>query len=587
MATKKKAGRGADPRARMWFLVVGCLVVMVVIAARLVAIQGMDQMQLAQQALASRLVTKTLPAERGTITAADGTVLADNAARYRLVVDQQNIDLYEDEDGEPLGAWGAAEAIAPILETDPGLVFEKLDGDRRWNPVAEGLTAEVWGEIRALGIPGLTTEEYSIRTYPAGAVGGNLLGFVSTDGEALAGLELKYDDVLQGVDGEQQYERGARGDYIPLGDSNITPAVDGQGLRTTIDPTIQYYAQQAIGDAVAEHEAEWGSVVIREPDTGRVLAVAEAPSVDPNDYGSSEIEDMGARSFTHLFEPGSTAKMITAAALIEEGLVTPETEFTVPYEWTAPNDEVFKDSHSHPDQKLTFAGIMAESSNTGTILAGDELSLEQRHDYLSDFGFGQRSAVDFPGGTGGILHPVEDWDGRTKYTVMFGQGVAATAIQTAEAFSVIANDGVAVPTQLVSGTVGSSGAVTPVDPGEGTRVVSADTAAQVSAMLEGVVAEGTGGPAAVPGYRVAGKTGTSQAPSDSGGYDGYTSSFVGYAPAEDPEVVVSVTLQRPRKGYYGGTSAAPVFSDVTGFTLRHLGVPPSTTTPDLPAREWE
>lgn len=576
-----------DPRRRMAWLVVASLAVLLLLAGRLVAIQGMDTMRLAQEALDSRLVSKPLPAARGVITAADGTVLADNAMRYRVVVDQQNIARYENAEGELVGAWGAAQAMAGPLDTDPGLLLPELAGDKLWNPVAEGLTSEVWNEIDALDIPGVSMEEYSIRTYPAGAVGGNLMGFTGSDGQALAGLELEYDESLQGRDGEQQYERGLAGDMIPLGDSNLVPARNGTGLQLTIDPTIQYYAQQAIADQAEKHEAEWASVVIAEVGTGRILAAAEAPSVDPNDPGAVDAEDRGSRIFTGMFEPGSTAKMITAAALIEEGLVTPTTEFTVPDRWTAPNDEEFRDSSEHPDQQLTFAGILMNSSNTGTILAGDKLSLEQRYDYMHDFGFGQASGIEFPGATGGILHPHEDWDGRTKYTVMFGQGMSGTALQTTSAFATIANGGVRMPLQLVSGMVDDSGTVTPVPQGTGTRVVSEDTSAQVLSMLEATVVEGTGENAAVPGYRVGGKTGTSQAPADSGGgYDGYTASFVGVAPIEDPRIAVSVTLQRPRKGYYGGSAAAPVFSDVTGFTLRHLRVPPSTTEPELPPEEW-
>lgn len=585
---REKRSGPPDPRRRMWWLVWGAAAILALIGGKLVAIQGMDSMQLAQQALDSRLETKKLPASRGAIIAADGTVLADNAMRYRVIVDQRNVARYTDEDGELVGAWGAAQAMAGPLDTDPGLPLPELSGDNLWNVVADGVTSEVWNEIDALGIPGVSMEQYSIRSYPAGSVGGNVLGFVGSDGQALGGLELEYDESLRGTDGEQQYERGLGGDMIPLGDNNLVPASHGTGLELTLDPTIQYYAQQAIADQVEEHEAEWGSVVIEEIGTGRILAVADAPTVDPNDPGAVDGEDRGSRSFTGLFEPGSTAKMITAAALIEEGLVTPTTEFTVPDTWTADNDEEFRDSSEHEDQKLTFAGILMNSSNTGTILAGDRLSLEQRHDYLEAFGFGQPSAADYPGSTSGILHPYEEWDGRTKYTVMFGQGMSGTAMQTTSAFATIANGGVSVPQQLVSGMVDESGKVTPVPEPEGTEVVDEDTAAQVLSMLEATVVEGTGANAAVPGYRVGGKTGTSQAPADEGGgYDGYTASFVGVAPIEDPRISVSVTLQRPRDGYYGGSAAAPVFSDVTGFALRHLRVPPSTTEPELPPEEWE
>ncbi|MDN6747973.1 MAG: penicillin-binding protein 2, partial [Brevibacterium sp.] len=289
-----------------------------------------------------------------------------------------------------------------------------------------------------------------------------------------------------------------------------------------------------------------------------------------------------------VFEPGSTAKMVTAAALLDQGLVTPEQEFAVPDKWKAPNGEEFRDSHPHPDEKLTFAGILAESSNTGTLLAGNALTVKQRYGYLKKFGFGSTSGIGFPSETAGILHDYKDWDGRTKYTVMFGQGVAANALQTTDVIATIANGGVHVPSTLVDGMVSPSGKTIPKPADEPHRVVSKKAADQTLTMLEGVVAEGTGKSAQVSGYRVAGKTGTAQAPAaEGGGYDGYTASFVGVLPAEDPQIAISVTLQRPRDGYYGGSAAAPVFSDVAGFAMRHLKIPPSTADPQLPAREWK
>lgn len=588
-AKRPQRGRG---RRRIRFSAAGRIrllaavlsLVLVAVGVRLVMIQGMDSTQLAARALDQRLVEKTLPADRGTIIAADGTLLADNAARFRLVVDQVNIGQYTDDAGELRGAWGAAQDIAAVLDTDPALLLPKLEGEKRWNVVATGLTSEVWREVDALDIPGVTSEEYAIRSYPAGAVGGNLIGFVGSDGQALAGLELGYDDSLRGKDGSQQYERGLGGTIIPLGDNSLDPAVDGSGLQLGIDPTIQLYAQQAIADAVEQREAQWGSIVITDISTGTIITAAEAPSVDPNNPGEVDAEDRGSRIFTASFEPGSTSKMITAAALLDQGLAKPTDHWTVPYEWEAPNGEVFKDSSRHPDQELTLAGILMESSNTGTILAGDQLTEDQRYDYLKRFGFGEPTGIDFPGQSTGILHPAADWDGRTKYTVMFGQGVSATAIQTTEAMATIANGGVHVAPRLVTGTVDPSGRVTPIAPADGERVISEDAARQTMEMLELVTVEGTATKAQIPGYRVAGKTGTAQAPADEGGgYDGYTASFVGAAPADAPRLAVSVTLQRPKKGYYGGEAAAPVFSDVTGFALKHLRVPPSTGKPaDIP-----
>ncbi|QPR40741.1 peptidoglycan D,D-transpeptidase FtsI family protein [Brevibacterium casei] len=587
MAPRARKAKAPNLRRRIAVVAILSVIVLVVTGVRLVSIQGMDSMKLAEKALANRLVTRTLPADRGQIVAADGTVLADSVSRYQLVVDQKNVAQYK-RDGKLLGAWGAAEALAGPLNTDPGLLYPELVGDKRWNPVAKGLTSETWREIEALDILGISAEEYAVRSYPSGGVAGNLVGFLSSDGQAQAGLELAYDEQLSGRDGQQQYERGARGDIIPLGDNNIRAAKDGDGIRTTINPPVQYYAQQAIAEQVKKHKAESGSVVIKEIKTGKILTAADAPSVDPNNPGKVDGTDRGSRIFTDVFEPGSTAKMVTAAALLDQGLVTPDQEFTVPDTWKAPNGEEFRDSSPHPDQKLTFAGILAESSNTGTILAGQALTEAQRYEYMKRFGFGSASGIGFPAETGGILHPYQDWDGRTKYTVMFGQGMAANAIQTTDVIATIANGGVDVPSRLVDGTISPSGRTIPLPADEPRRVVSEKAADQTLAMLEGVVAEGTGQSAQVSGYRVAGKTGTAQAPSaEGGGYDGYTASFVGVIPAEDPQFAISVTLQRPRKGYYGGTAAAPVFSDVAGFVMRHYKIPPSSTDPNLPAREWK
>ncbi|WP_035280704.1 peptidoglycan D,D-transpeptidase FtsI family protein [Brevibacterium album] len=582
-------------KGRIRILAVCSILVLGVVVGNLVAIQGIDTRQAAAQALEGRLVTVALPADRGEIQAADGTLLAGNAARYRLVVDQQNVAGYEkrppgapeDAERELVGAWGAAQDLAGPLDTEPGLLFGELEGEARWNVVATGLTSEVREEIDALGIRGITFEEYSIRSYPAGGVAGSLVGFVGSDGAALAGLELSHDEMLRGTDGEQQYERGLRGERIPLGDSSTTPAEDGTGVRLSIDSTLQHYAQSAAGEAVRKHDAEWGSIVIMDVRTGRLLAAAESPSVDPNDPGGVDAVDRGSRVFSAAFEPGSTAKMVTVAGLVEEGLAGPEDEFVVPDKWKASNDEEFRDSSPHEDQNLTLAGILAESSNTGTLMAGEKLTPAQRHEYLDRFGFGRPSGIGFPGENSGILHPVEEWDGRTAYTVMFGQGMSANAIQTTAAMAAIGNGGVLPEPQLVDGTVDSAGRYTPARREPGRRVVSEDTAATVLDMLEHVVVDGTAGNAEIGGYRAAGKTGTAQAPSDTGGYEGYTASFVGVAPVDDPRIAVSVTLQRPTEGYYGGTSAAPVFSDVAGFALRHLHVPPSTGKPSDTRVEWE
>ena len=580
--------RLSDPRKRMKVIAVFTIAMLLAVGWKLLAIQGMDTGQLAQQALASRLVTKALPANRGVIISANGTVLADNAQRVRIVVDQRNIAQYKDKNGTLVGAWGAAQALAAPLDTEAGLLYSKLNGTRLWNIVADGVTSEVWDKIDALGIPGISEEKYSVRTYPAGALGGNLVGALSPAGAPLGGLEVQYQKSLTGVNGEEKYERGLSGDMIPLGANSTKQPVNGTGLQVSIDSDVQLYLQEAIAAAVKARKAQWGVIVVQDVKTGRIIGLADAPTLDPNNPGKTPSAVRGSHAFTDIFEPGSTAKMVTASALIQEGKVNPGTRFTVPYKWKAPNGEEFKDSHEHPDEKLTFAGILQQSSNTGTVMAGQQLTVQQRYDYLHAFGFGASSGLKYPGSTAGILHQPQDWDGRTKYAVMFGQGVAATALQTTSAMATIANGGLKMPQQIVSGTVDDSGRVTTIPPGQGAQVISKETANTVMSMLEGVVKDGTGESAQVPGYRVAGKTGTAQSPADNGkGYDGYTASFVGTAPAENPRIAVSVVLQRPRNGYYGGTAAAPVFSDVAGYTLRHLGVQPSQGSATVPAGTWK
>ncbi|WGW13306.1 penicillin-binding protein 2 [Saxibacter everestensis] len=565
-----------QPNKRMRWVITMVMIVFLVFCGRLVQIQGFDPSSLAAAALQKRLKVVKLPAERGEILAADGTTLATTVKRYTLVADQLNVSQYKDDEGKVLGAEVAAEQLAPLLETDADRLLPMLDGKKRWKVIAKGLSAEAWNRIDGLGIPGLTSTETQQRSYPNGAVAGNVTGFVGSDGSALAGLESSMNKELTGTDGSRQYERGVDGSMIPLGENSIKTPVNGKSVELTIDSAIQWYAQQQIAAQVKEAKAESGTVVVLDVKTGEILAAAEAPTVDPNDPGASDADDRGARVFGEIYEPGSTAKVVTAAALLEENLVESSTQFEVPYKWKAPNGEEFRDSHPHGVEKLTFAGIIGESSNTGTLIAGQKLTKKQRHNYLTKFGFGQPTGLNFPGASSGLLAGPDDWDGRTQYTVMFGQGVAATALQSASVFATIGNDGVRLTPKLVKSYIDPDGTRHDAAAQSGERVVSADTARMVTRMLEGVVNEGTGKLAAVPGYRVAGKTGTAQAPAaEGGGYDGYTASFIGMAPADNPQIVVASTLQRPRNGHYGGPVAGPVFQKVMSYALQARGVPPS------------
>jgi cell division protein FtsI (penicillin-binding protein 3) len=555
------------------------LFVMSLFVGRLVQLQGLDASALAAEALGERLKVVTLPAQRGDITDANGVVLASTVQRVDVTVDQTLVSQYTKDVGgsvRRVGVRGAARDLAPLLGMDEAAVAETLTGSARFKYVKKQVAPEVWRQVAELGIPGVFGQDSAERVYPAGAVAGNLIGFLGADGTPLAGLELTRNDVLEGTDGQKRYERGRDGQMIPTDEASEVAPVRGSDVRLTLDRDLQWYAQKVLGEQVAATGAQWGSAVAIEVDTGNVLAMAEAPTVDPNDPGASSEEDRGTRSLRDVIEPGSTAKVITAAAAIEEGVVTPESRFEVPYAYTTDNGQTFHDSHPHGVEKLTFAGILGKSSNTGTVMVGQQMSRQTRYDYLRRFGMGQPTGLEFPGQTNGILHAPEDWDGRMQYTVLFGQGFSLNMLQSAQVFATIANDGVRLTPRLVAGTTGPDGTYHAAPEGEATRVVSPETAAAVRGMLEGAVGEeGTGQNAAVPGYRIAGKTGTAQAPGPNGGYSGYTASFIGMAPAEDPKIVVAVTLQRPVNGYYGGTVAAPVFSKVMSYALQERRVPPS------------
>ena len=311
---------------------------------------------------------------------------------------------------------------------------------------------------------------------------------------------------------------------------------------------------------------------------GEILALANAPTFDPNDTSRSAMKNLANRALSDVYEPGSTGKVMTFAAALEEKAITPSTPFTVPGHIKR-STKVFHDSHDHAPERLTAAGVLAKSSNVGTIMIGEKLAPRTMHDYLTKFGIGQPSGLNFPGESRGILAKAKDWSGSQRYTVLFGQGLSVNAVQAAGVFQTIANDGVRMPPRLIEGVQRADGTVEPAIPDRGVRVVSAATAETVRLMLEGVVsADGTAPEARIPGYRVAGKTGTAQRfDPGCGCYRGYTASFIGMAPADDPQLIVAVTLQRPVKGHYGGSLAGPVFKQIMSYALQKLQIPPTGT----------
>jgi cell division protein FtsI (penicillin-binding protein 3) len=585
-----------NPRRRHSVIATATLLLLAVFAVRLVQIQVIDSRALSQEALESRLHTSEITVPRANIVDRNGVVLATSVDRYNIVVNQEEVAAWSREDASGTvvaqGPGGAAAVLAPILGIDEATLADSLTGDRVFSYVAKNVSIDTWNAVSSERIGGIGKEATSERVYPNGNVAGNVIGFVGGSSDAtgvsgLAGLEFAYEDQLLGVSGSETIETNAgRTVVIPTGVQTEQAAIPGSTLVTTLDGDLQWYAQTRLDQAVADTGAEWGSIIVMDVTSGEIYVLADSSSVDPNDPGSSPETDRGSRAASAVFEPGSTGKIVTMAALLEEGLATPTTALTAPYEYTTPNGQTFHDSHYHKNMRLTLTGVLAQSSNTGTVIAGSALTSQQRYDYLSAFGFGQPTAAGLPGESAGILHDVENWDGRTKYAVLFGQGVSVTALQTAQVYATIANGGVRVQPTVVQGFVSPDGTFVPRDTAEPVRVVSEQTSTQLLSMLESAVDDGTGTRAQVPGYRVAGKTGTAQAASDDGLMSSVVASFVGVAPADDPRIVVSVMLYNPQSSQWGGTVAGPVFSDVMGMALQSLGIPPSGTTPELYPTTW-
>jgi cell division protein FtsI (penicillin-binding protein 3) len=571
-----------DPRRRQAFLTVVVLVLLVVFAARLVYVQGFRGEAVAKEALAQRLGTASLLAARGQITDANGVQLATSVERYTVTVDQQELAKWKVSGSKPLvaGPSGAAQLIAPILGLNAAELGAKLAGQSRYKIVAKEVLPEQWTAIRELGIAGILAELTSERVYPEKTVAGNLLGWVNSQGVGATGLETLLNAKLQGTPGSLTYEQGLGGQEIPGGYQKETPPIQGSSVQLTIDSDLQWKAQEAVANQVKATGSDSGDIVVTDIRTGDILAMADSNAVDPNSPSTGNLT--GSSAVTDVFEPGSTAKVITMAAAIETGIANPLSQFKVPYSYTTSNNEVFHDSHEHPTENLTLTGILSESSNAGTVMMGQNIPQQVRYDYLAKFGFGTPTGVELPDESAGILHPSDQWDGRSKYAVLFGQSVAVTALQATEVYATIANHGVRVQPHLIKGWTAPDGTYTPAAPAATTQVISTTTADTVMKMLESVVDGGTGSSAAIPGYRVAGKTGTAQMFNP----DGITASFIGVVPADDPHIAVSVILKNPKSSIYGGDVAAPVFSDVAGYALQELGIAPSGVQPQLFPTTW-
>ncbi|KRF39514.1 penicillin-binding protein 2 [Terrabacter sp. Soil810] len=560
---------------------VAILFVFTIFAGQLLRIQAFDASATQEAALFKRSVKTTTPAMRGQILDTNGQVLADSVERFTIAADPKIIPGYTvaiHGVRQEVGVTRAAADLAPLLDMTPTQLTKLFTrSNTRYVVVKKEVNPAIYREIRSLGIPGITGERTAQRIYPTSMALGQLVGFVRpSDQSGAGGIEQMLDKTLKGTPGVSVAERARDGYIIPGSQRVDTPVVNGRDVKLTIDADLQWYAQNALAKQVTAVGAQSGTAVVMEVATGKVRAAASYPTFDPNDLGDATKSSLGNYAFNDAFEPGSTGKLMTMAAALEQGVITPDTGVIVPPRLPRAGTS-FKDNEPHGVENMTATGVLAKSSNMGTMLIGERVAPAIMEAYYRKFGVGSKTPVGFPGESAGLLAGAKDWVSTRRYTVLFGQGYAVTAIQQAGVFQTIANKGIRVPPSLVEGTVNDSGTLIPSPPTTPTRVVTEDTAVKLSRMMEEVTGEnGTASAARIKGYRVAGKTGTADRYDEKlGRYNGFTASFIGFAPAEAPKYVVAVFIQKPSAGMFGGALAGPVFNQVMSYLLERTGAPPS------------
>lgn len=590
--------------ASRWRSILAGVVVVVLVGAcvvRLVDIQLVRAEALNAEAAGRVGATAPINGTRGDIVDADGTVLAGTVDRWDLTISPRFVrDLTERdglEPGEVVTGGEIFERLGAITGDDP-LVYQAAvdaallaDPESDYLVLATGLDATQYQQMRdlqqELRIGFVTLRSNPQRVYPSGAVAGNLVGFMGTDGP-LAGLEMTQDQsCLAPEPGEQTFERGADGTPIPGSTVVTRQSADGGALQLTIDADVQFQAQQLAEQYRQQYQAQSANVIVARTD-GSLVAVAQTPTVDPNDPAATDASAYGAFAFTQGLEPGSIFKTVAMATMLDLGLVEPATERTVPWRYDPDGPVRVSDARAHPDEQWTATGILVNSSNVGMVSLAQDLGRDDYFDYLSAFGFGQET-VGFPGeSTFPLATDPTGLDAQTQLNVLFGQGIQVTPMQMVGAYQAIANGGVRSDLRLVESCTLADGTVVSPEAGEDTRVVSEATSDTLLSMMEKVVTEYGAAQFPIPGYRIAAKTGTAEIVLDpAAGYDPVQRivTTAGVFPADDPQFVVYVQLDLPQTER---TSAAaiPLFHDMVSLLIREYDIPPSTSqAPDLPL-EW-
>ncbi|WP_238150980.1 peptidoglycan D,D-transpeptidase FtsI family protein [Kribbella sindirgiensis] len=581
-------------RLRMTFGVMAF--VLSLFAGRLVLLQGVDPDSYAQAAATENAAKYTLHANRGTIEDRNGVELAVTEDAVAITADPQQT--------KPVAQQLAA-ILAPKL---PGTTTAKLvaamSGTGRFTYLARQVSPTVWTtiqtEIKAANVPiaeqnkgkpteqqapllaGLYTEEDPIRSHPNGSIAATVVGVTGADGKGLSGLEYGLNDKLSGKDGQAMYEVDAKGNKIPNANHTVQEPKPGLGVQLTLDTDLQYVAQKRIEAAVKQYKASSGTVVVMDVKSGELMAMANYPTFDPNKKYTSS--DLNNPALERSYEPGSVQKVVTMAALADAGIIDLNTKLQVPGSIDVQR-RIIKDHWAHDTMNLTISGVIAKSSNVGTIMAAQKMPIPQFVKYLHDFGFGEPTGLNFPGETKGLLTPGDEWPELTRSNVAFGQGLSVNAVQETAAVNAVANGGVYVPPKLVRNYIDANGATIPNQTAPPRRVVSEKAAKEVATMMEAVTAKkGTAPQAAIDGYLVAGKTGTAQqVVPGTGKYGAWATSFAGFAPADNPRFVTYVVLHDPQGARGGGLQGGPVFRDVMSYALQKYVVPPTgAQQPNIP-----
>lgn len=593
--------RGIDAFAARC-IAVGMILVIVACTCfgKLIQVQLLDGQATAEAATNSRTSKVVVSAKRGRILASNGTVLAQSVERYNIIgvpdaatsftpVDcgtkqAKALGYCHSIDGKPVGVSGAAAVarlLAPLLDMDAMELGADLNGTNQYVILKKDVTPQVKRAIDKLNLGGIVYGELSSqRVYAENTLIGALLGGVNDDGSGASGLELTLNKQLSGTDGYTVYQRGNGGEVIPGTVSKTKAAQDGSNVTLTIDSDVDWYVKRVLTEGVASSHAKWGIAVVEDALTGEILALEDSDAIQA---GSSEAKASASRAVSQTFEPGSIGKVPALAAILQNGVHKIDDHFTVPYEYTSEGQK-FHDVVYHPDKRWTLAGILQNSSNSGMVMAAEKLTSQQRYDMLTKFGIGQATGLNLPGESRGVLGTPSSWDGRTKNTVLFGQGYTVNALQLSRVVSVIANKGVNRQQSLIKSVTDKNGKPVDMLNRSAARVLDEKIANQVRNAMESALEEYKD-VAGVNGYRVAVKSGTAEVVGSDGSLSSIIADFAGIIPANDPRFIVTVVMQDP-DGSYGGTTSGKLFAKIGEFLMQKYDVPNSPARTDAIPVEW-